>query len=74
MYSWNEFVAATDDSLPMYGLCRYHWQERDRNKFIFVSFIGQKVPALRKARIGHDKTSVTSFFSVRSSASLVCLM
>jgi len=62
--SWAEFVAATDETLPMYGFCRYHWQERDRNKFIFVSFIGQRVPPLRKARIGHDKASVTSFFSV----------
>jgi len=60
--SWDSFLTPIDDTLPMYGFCRYNWEERARTKFIFVSFIGEKVPALKKARIGHDKATVTNFF------------
>eukprot|EP00698_Gefionella_okellyi_P007827 TRINITY_DN1913_c0_g1_i1.p2 TRINITY_DN1913_c0_g1~~TRINITY_DN1913_c0_g1_i1.p2 ORF type:complete len:235 (+),score=55.20 TRINITY_DN1913_c0_g1_i1:1040-1744(+) len=59
---WSDFLKPIDISLPMYGFCRYNWEERGRTKFIFVSFIGEKVPALKKARIGHDKATVTNFF------------
>jgi hypothetical protein len=50
------------DDQVLYAFVRYQWAERNRTKFVFLTWVGQGVKPLQRARISHHKIAVAGCF------------
>jgi len=57
---WDEFTATLKDDCCQFGFIRVNTgdEESKRSKFVFVSWVGQKVGALARAKVSVHKANI----------------